>query len=117
MTIININGQEFKPSEMSIGIQSVSASDAGRDQGGTMHVNLITRKIKIELSWWCPSREETARILTAVNDEYFPATFYNPQTNSLETRTFYVGDRSAPVQQWADQRQFYSRVSFNIIER
>ena len=82
-----------------------------------MHKNLITRKYKIELEWWCPSRAETARILQAVNPEYFPVTFTDPMTNVLTTKTFYVGDRTAPVQMWGDDRQFYSSVKFNLIER
>lgn len=117
MIPITINGQNFDPSKMSFGIQDVSASDAGRDQTGLMHKDLITRKYKIELEWWCPSRAETARILTAVYPEYFPVTFTDPMTNTTVTKTFYVGDRTAPVQMWGDDRQFYSSVKFNLIER
>lgn len=117
MIPIKINGRDFDPSKMSFGIQDVSASDAGRDQSGYMHKDLISRKYKIELEWWCPSRQETARILTAVEPEYFPVTFTDPMTNTVVTKTFYVGDRTAPVQMWGDDRQFYSSVKFNLIER
>ena len=120
MIPITINGQSFDPSKLSIGIQDVSASDAGRDQTGTMWKMLITRKYKIELEWWCPSVEETARILGAVQQEYFNVTFHdplNPDPNSVVTKTMYVGDRSAPVQMWGDDRRFYSSVKFNLIEQ
>lgn len=117
LEIIKINGISFKPSEMTIGIQDVSASDAGRDQTGRMHKNRITQKATIQLSWWCPSRELTSQILTAVDSEYFPVQYYDPKTNTLVTKTMYVGDRSAPVQMWNDKRAFYTSVSFNLIER
>ena len=89
--IIKINGTEFKPSAMSIGIQDVSASDAGRDQSGTMHKMLITQKRKIELEWWCPSPQLTKQILSAVNSEYFSVQYTDPLTNTLVTKTMYVG--------------------------
>ena len=120
MIPIKINGQNFDPSKMSIGVQDVSASDAGRDQNGKMHKMLITRKYKIELEWSCPSVAETARILNAVQGEYFDVTFHDPLDpayDSLVTKRMYVGDRSAPVQMWGDSRHFYSSVKFNLIEQ
>lgn len=117
MIPININGQNFDPSKMSFGYQDVSTSEAGRDQTGLMWKNRITQKITIELEWWCPSRAETARILTAVKPEYFNVTFVNPESNSMVTKTMYCGDRTAPVQMWGDARQFYSSVKFKLIER
>lgn len=120
MIVIIINGQRFDPSKMSIGLQDVSASDAGRDQDGTMHKMLITRKYKIELEWSCPSVVETARILNAVQGEYFDVSFHDPldsEAERLVTKRMYVGDRSAPVQMWGDARHFYNSVKFNLIEQ
>lgn len=117
MSIITINGTGFDPSKMSIGIQDVSNSDAGRDQSGLMYKNLITRKYKIELEWWMPSPALTSQILTAVDPEYFNVTFTDPKTNTSVTKSMYVGDRSAPVEMWGSNKKFYSKVSFNLIER
>lgn len=117
MLIININGTDFKPSVMEIGIQDISAADAGRTQAGTMQKMRIVEKTTINLEWWEPSRSLTSAILWAVSPEYFPVTFYNPKTMEVETKTMYVGDRTAPVRMWGDDRAFYSRVSFNLIER
>lgn len=115
--IIRISGVEFKPSEMKIGIQDISAPDSGRDQSGTMHKLLLCQKRKIELAWWCPSPQLTAQILQAVKPEYFTVEYTDPETNTWVARTMYVGDRSAPVEMWGNDRKFYSKVSFNVIER
>ena len=120
MIPITINGQNFDPSKMSIGLQDVSMADAGRDQSGYMHKMRISEKFTIELEWWCPSVAETARILNAVKPEYFNVTFHNPYNsnpNSTITRKMYVGDRTAPVQMWGDDRQFFSSVKFKLIEQ
>lgn len=117
MLVIKINGVNFDPSEMEIGVQDVSASEAGRDQRGVMQKMLISSKFKIRVAWREPSRALTAQILTAVKPEYFQVQFWNPETNSLTTRTMYVGDRSAMVRMWGDARAWYSKVEFNLIER
>ena len=117
MAIITINGVGFDPSEMSITTSSVSASTAGRDNTGYMYPDKICDKFKISLSWWAPTPELTAQILTAVKPSSFWVTFTNPETNSPVARQFYVGDRSAPVKFWNINKKRYSKVSFNIIER
>lgn len=121
MAIITINGTAFDgntaPSKLSFGIYDVSNSDSGRDQSGLMYKNLIARKIKIELEWWCPSPALASTILTAVDPEYFNVTFTDPKTNASTTKSMYVGDRSAPYEMWGNDRKFFSKVSFNLIER
>ena len=121
MAIITINGRDFSsdnaPSKLSIGIYDVSNSDSGRDQNGYMWKNLVARKYKIELEWWCPSPQLASQILMAVDPEYFVVGFTDPKTNTWVTKTMYVGDRSAPYQMWGENRKFFSKISFNLIER
>lgn len=116
-TLIKINGRYIPdPSSLQWGLQSVSRSDAGRDQKGKMHVELQTRKRKLELSWSGIGFAETAEVLQAVNDETFRVTYLDALTNTTQTRTFYVGDRSAPVHSYSDGQRWYTTLSFNIIE-
>ena len=117
--IININGINFKPSAMTIGVQDISAPNAGRDQNGYMHKMRITSKVRIQLEWAEPSKALTSQILTAVKSEYFPVQYTDPVSNTIVTKTMYVGDRSAPVRMWGSSsgRQWYSKVSFSLIER
>lgn len=115
-TILKVNGTFIPdPSELQWGIQSVSDSNAGRTMDGKMHVNLVTRKRKIELKWSGVDFATTAEILAAVNDETFNVTYHDALTNSSQTKTFYVGDRSAMVKSYVEG---YRRndISFNIIE-
>lgn len=115
-TILKVNGSFIPdPSELQWGIQSVSDSNAGRTMDGKMHVNLVTRKRKIELKWSGVDFATTAEILAAVNNETFSVTYFDALTNSSQTRTFYVGDRSAMVKSYVEG---YRRndISFNIIE-
>lgn len=104
------------PSSLQWGLQSVSDSDAGRDMSGTMHVNLVTRKRKLELAWNGVDFSTTSEILTAFFDETFWVEYLDAKTNTRLQREFYVGDRTAPVHSYAVGHQWYTTVAFNIIE-
>lgn len=115
-TILKIDGKYIPdPSKLQWGIQSVSKSDAGRDMKGKMHVNLVTRKRKLELEWAGIDFATTAEILNAVNPEKFKVTYWDALKNKNITKTFYVGDRTSMVNSYVEG---YRRndVSFNIIE-
>lgn len=117
-TMMKVDGKAIKsPSKFDWGLQDVSGSDAGRTQDGTMHKNRITQKRKIDLAWSFPTKEETHAILIAFNPEYVDVTYWDPLDGEEVTRTFYVGDRSAPVKMWNINNKRYTTVSFNIIER
>lgn len=121
MAIITINNVAMEnaltPSKMAIGVYDVSNSDSGRDQTGLMWKNLIARKYKIELEWWMPEPPVVASILGAIDPEYFNVTFTDPRTNTATTKVMYVGDRSAPYEMWGDNRKYFNKLSFNLIER
>lgn len=104
------------PTKLQWGIQSVSKSDAGRDLNGKMHVNLVTRKRKLELEWAGVDFATTAEILQAFNPETFYVEYLDAQTNERKPRQFYVGDRTAMVFSYAEGHRWYSTVAFNIIE-
>ena len=118
MAFLEVEGVAIKtPSSFDVGIQDVSAPDSGRDITGLMHKNLITQKRTISLSWSYLKKDELATILNAFEaKEYFDVTYHDPTNpNGQLTKTFYIGDRSTPLYNWA--LGLYESLSFNIIER
>lgn len=107
------------PSEYSWGLSDVSDSDAGRVQDGndTMFKNRTSQKRKLTLGWQALQPEDTAKILQMFNPEYVNVTYFDSMSGGIETREFYVGDRSASVKQWFVGGRLYDKISFNIIER
>lgn len=115
-TILKINGTFIPdPSELQWGLQSVSDSNAGRSMDGKMHVNLVTRKRKLELKWNGIDFNATKEVLQAVNPETFIVEFHDALINKTYRGRFYVGDRTSMVKSYV---QGYRRndVAFNIIE-
>lgn len=116
-TILQVNGVWIPdPSSLQWGLQTVSDQNAGRTTDGKMHVNQITQKRKLELSWSGVSFAVASEILKAVNHETFNVTYLDALTNTRLTKEFYVGDRTAPVYSYSDGYKWYSNVNFNIIE-
>lgn len=117
-TMIRVDGVYVKdPSQMTWGLMDISAEDAGRTEDATMHKNRLGQKRKLTLTWNMPTPAEAAAILTAFNPEYFNVTYHDAMSNSLETRTFYSGDREAPVKMWTTSKKYYSNITLNIIEQ
>jgi hypothetical protein len=119
MAMITVNGVELPdPAEYTWGLQDVSASDAGRTEDAMMHKNRVGQKRKLNLTWSGLEPADVALILQAVNPEYMEVSYPDAMSNSTETRTFYVGDRSAPIHWWyGTTGRYYNRLSFNFIER
>lgn len=119
MAMLTVNGVELPdPSEFTWGLQDVSASDAGRTEDTMMHKNRVGQKRKLNVSWNGLTPDKVSIILQAVNPEYMQVTYPDAMSNSNETRTFYIGDRSAPVHWWHGvYGRYYNKLSFNFIER
>ncbi len=114
-----VNGSYLPdPSALTWGLQDVSAPDAGRDESSTMHKMRVAQKRTYQVEWKMTNPLETAQILTAVNPETFTVTAWDAMDGQYETRTYYVGDRSAPFQQWHSgvDGQLFTKISFTIIE-
>ena len=118
MAFLAVNGVAGKtPSKCEWGLQDISASDSGRTQDAMMHKNRIAQKRTLKLAWNAPIPADAAAILQAFNPEYVSVTYHDPMDNAMETRTFYVGDRSSPFKQWFAGGKRFDSVSFDIIER
>lgn len=117
---LTVDGVEMPaPDTFNWGLQDVSAPDSGRtnDADATMYKMRVTQKRKISLAWRDTDGPTTARILQAFNPEYVSVRYLDPLTDTYQTRTFYTGDRSAPVRQVTVHGKTYTTVSFDIIER
>ena len=115
--VFKVNGVDCPtPSKFGWSLQDVSAADSGRTQDAVMHKNRVAQKEKIELAWNAPDNIKASQILQMFQPEYFELTYRSPLTNSIVTKTFYCGDRSAPTYWWVNNGLFET-ISFNVIER
>lgn len=90
--------------------------ETGRNASGDMIRDRVAVKRKLECEWGLLSQSEIQTLLNAVTSEFFEISYPDPQLGQI-TRTFYVGDRSAPAYSWADKLKPWSGLSMNFIER
>ena len=103
------------PSSYEWKLSDVSAADAGRTEDAKMHKMRIAQKVHIELAWNNITTAQASTILTAFNPQYIEVKYLDPKAGDFATKTFYVGDRSAPA--YSTALGLWSNVAFNIIEQ
>lgn len=118
MAMITVDGVAMPcPSSFNWGLQDISAAESGRTDDTLMHKNRVGQKRKISLQWIGRTWQEVSLILRAFNPEYVSVRYPDMMSCAYETRTFYVGDRSAPVKIWWVGTKRMESLSFDIIER
>lgn len=114
--LVKINGVELTtPSEYQVGIQDISKAE--RNANGTMIIERIATKRKIELAWKYLSKENLSRILNLASPVFFSVEYVDPQDNGWRSGTFYCGDRNAGALDFIGGNIRYKDVKFNLIER
>lgn len=105
------------PSSFEWGLQDVSLGESGRTDDALMWKNRVSQKRKIAISYNGITTDVCAKVLQAVNPEYIQVYYWDLMDNQYETRTFYVGDRTAPYKCFWVGNHRVERLSFDIIER
>lgn len=114
--MVKINGVELPtPSDYLVSIQDLSKAE--RNANGTMIIERIATKRKLELSWKYLSKEQLSSLFNLVSPVFFTVTYIDPQTGGLKTGTFYCGDRSAGALDYINGKIRYKDIKFNLIER
>lgn len=97
MAILTIAGVEVKdPSVLSVDITDID-KESERNANGTMQRTRVAIKRKLTVEWNPLSNAEISKILNAVSDVFFTVTYPDPVVGGYTTKTFYTGDRTAPV--------------------
>lgn len=116
MALINIGGvDQPTPSSFVVGIQDISK--ASRNANGTMIMERIATKRKLECGWKFLNQTQMAQILNAVSTVFFTVVYFDPQINGSRSATFYVGDRTCGFYDFNGGAPRYENVKFDLIER
>lgn len=102
------------PSEMTPSIYDIT--DGERDSTGTMHIDLIATKYKLECKWNILSQANMTKILKAIKPITFNVTFIDPETGTEKSITVYKGDRSIPIFRITNGENVYKEFKINFIE-
>ncbi|SHK39842.1 hypothetical protein SAMN02745163_03756 [Clostridium cavendishii DSM 21758] len=114
--MIKINGVVLPaPTDYQVSINDIS--NAERNANGTMIIERIATKRKLELAWKFLSKEDLSRLLNLVSPVFFKVEYIDPQDGGVRNGTFYAGDRSAGALDFINGNIRYKDAKFNLIER
>lgn len=102
------------PSEMTPSIYDIT--DGERDSTGTMHIDLIATKYKLECKWNILNQADLTKILIATKSITFNVSFIDPVTGAEKTMNVYKGDRSTPILKVVNGENVYKDFKINLIE-
>jgi hypothetical protein len=102
------------PSEFTVGVQDISQAE--RVASGRIVIDRIATKIKLNMKWKYLTPTQLSDLLTAIDKVYFDVEYLDPRTNTMQTREFYVGDRTVGMYSYRSGNPIYVDIGFNFIE-
>jgi hypothetical protein len=116
-TFFTINGVPVtQPAEVQYNRYDLDSEDSFRSLTGEMQRDRVATKVKLECRWNALNATQMQQLLQAMNDVFFNISYYDPLEGPT-TKTFYVGDRSAPVYSVANGKIIFKSFSANFIEK
>lgn len=114
--MIRINNVDMPtPSGYTVGIMDIT--NAERNSKGTMFIDLIATKRKLELEWRVLAQEDMTKVLNVLESSItFSVTYIDPKTGTNKTGMFYKGDRSIPMLDFLDGKARWENFKVNLIE-
>lgn len=77
----------------------------------------VAVKRKLECRWGALTTSEISTLLKAVKDTFFTVTYLDAYEGKDVTKTFYVGDRTAPVYSLNKGLVTWQGLSMDFVER
>ena len=115
---LTINGRTVKqPAEVVYNRYDLDSEDSFRSLSGEMQRDRVAVKVKLECRWNGLTASEMSVILQAMDAVFFDINYFDPYSGGYTTKTFYVGDRSAPVYSVAGGKVIFKSFSANFIEK
>ena len=113
-----INGVNVtQPAEVNYQRYDLDSEDSFRSLSGEMQRDRVAVKVKLDCTWNALTAPQMSQLLQSMDDVFFDINYFDPYQGSYTTKTFYVGDRSAPVYSIANGRIIFRSFSANFIEK
>lgn len=113
--MLKINGVAVKtPSSCQIDISDIDGESFRNARGDTVRDRIATKR-KLNLEWNALNDNEIKSLLNAVKDVFFTVEYPDPMLGTLTTKTFYVGDRSAPLYNY--KLHIWEGLTMNFVEK
>lgn len=116
--MLKINGVAVAaPKSFKVDVQDLDG-ESTRNAKGELVRDRVAVKRTLNCEWAPLEMVEISKLLKAVKDIYFTVEYPDPMEGSLQTKTFYVGNRTAPMCSVGSAGQYlWQGLSMNFIEK
>lgn len=80
-----------------VDLQDIDSADSGRSETGVMFRNRVRAGVYRIQATWRVRREQLNRIISAISPAAVEVRFFDPNTDSVQVRTMFAGDRSSAM--------------------
>ena len=116
LKINNIN--VAAPSEFSVTVLDLDNGESTvRTADGTLNRDRIAVKRQLDITWPPLKWSDTSTLLQAMSGVFFEVYYPDPMTGQYVTKTFYAGNRPAPVAIVKDSEIYWGGLKVTLIER
>jgi hypothetical protein len=116
LKINNIN--VASPSEFSVTVLDLDNGESTvRTADGTLNRDRIAVKRQLDITWPPLKWSDTSTLLQAMSGVFFEVYYPDPMTGQYVTKTFYAGNRPAPVAIVKDSEIYWGGLKVTLIER
>lgn len=115
MALLTIGGVAMPtPTEFTVNVMDLSKAD--RNANGSMVLERIATKQKLQCKWSYITDYDLSKVLTAIKSTSYYVTYIDPVTNSWTTRNMYCGDRASGYITYQNNTVAYKDFSVDFIE-
>lgn len=114
--MIKVNGVALPtPSSLTVSVFDIYDS-TDRDSTGTIHLDYIATKHKLECAWNFLTQEQMTMLLNAIRSISLTVAYIDPATGQEKVIEVYKGDRTIPVLDYVNNVMRYKDFKVNFIE-
>lgn len=119
MNLLLIDGvNPVEPASVEVLIIDIDSEESGRVlTNAEAFRDRIAVKRKLICKWNALNNREISQLLKAVRKPHFRLSYHDPESGNFETRTFYVGDRAAPICSAYGGEIIWKNVNMNFTEQ
>lgn len=119
--VFKINNVDVTPYIANEGLQwsrnDVDSPNAGRTMDATMYRDRVAIKYKWNVTCRPLLESELSTVLSLIEPEFFSVTFTDPVTQEVRTAEYYSNDVPAQYLMHINGKEYWSGVTFPVIEK
>jgi 5'-3' exonuclease len=118
MSILTLNNVDVSDlvKNMKVGYETLVSDNSGRNANGDTVIDVINKKVKLQITFRAMESAEMAKLLAAIEDYVISVSYRDSKTNTTKTITCYTGTPEPDYYFIHNDRVLYKEMSLNFIQ-